>query len=1665
MKNVLSHSQNFIRGQLLVPDSSGLNLSTNYYDVSSFLVESQNYDWNRLLDCKTEFGILFFYTFPIFDFTVPSWTRRWICGIPGLHDYDYNYTPGINSFRRRYFNFSTFTPYIGVAGFQHRFYDKVVYNFKGIYPSLRLITAMATPRQSKTPRDVQIIYQTKGALATQAMQPGVMPIAVDRICVASILTEAAVHDHYASRESPRLSSATIQFSHGSAVFHVNAAPQTTGMTTGCAATDTYVGESYGESHILGVGTSEAHGLVPEIQATEVKNEGLDCLTQFRLDGRCSLFAVPNVDDLDWSTPVTPRVCNTASSTTISITHDGIYVFSAPVHEHPTISHVEFHLGAQRVKGLRNPLFCDQLFTLPDGSTMTKSLSRRSSSKLIYPTGNSSEIVIQLQYDGGLMPYISGCVGQIEPTAGKRVKRMVLSGETEMGSAVYKELRKRCMNGAQRADLDAQYDLKHELYREYFSSSFNLNGVSASKDDIWRDIHVKLGHASAHAVRNWQIMHDPGIARERLCPIDYNFAKDCSCGTATNPNRMRPARANFTVGSHFGHVIQIDTKHFLRKVDTAKCVSKPQYQHTVVAVDDWSSYAFCYHLVNRVDIGKPDGFVSNLWHRVKALGGTIEVIRLDLAPEQYSESEMGQILQDFKKRCAEHGIALEGGEKTNHNRCAKAERCIGSALTRTRAMLTHAQIPANLTIVFHAFAEAVRISNETPSRGILDDNGKEMSPALKALGKLPKSHGHKNVYFGDRCSVYFGEALLKKLGTAYANATPRSFDNCYCIGRCGDLSFNLPGSYKFFVTDTQESGVVNFFTLPAESRFVVKEHLTKPRECVPADLHAVARITEETYGAIYNKSIRKGISVYHNDGSSPMPDTVAFSNRTTNHTGLSAPVSSASQDTHVSTQGVNGSDETHAPATSDQNSTSPVATDTSASSSSASVPTPAPATTTKSTPTPVIAPRRSTRVNRGIPATRFTYEAPGTVANKLVLESTYSIMGLSRSDYSDLGDCEIGSESSHSMISNAEKSLRDLEADSHRSICLTEGSDLSCCFDDPINGDGGCVNDTATGAYIEALGVVDNDQPTLAQWWGGPMHTEWCLSWLSEFTQFFDYCSVEIVPRTSEMRVMKSTTRYVVKRNPDGTIAKLKSRICACGYSQIDGLNFNSDSIFSPVASATSFRVLMAIAAARRLPVYMADVKGAFHQSEGFDDTLDEPVFMEFPDLMSIKNEKTGQDYVLRLKSAVYGMKQASAAFYATHDKFLREIGFKPTDVDQCLYLYEDGKGEYIYILSFVDDCPFVCSSDKIRDWFVKVYTDRFDAVYEGQITKFLGMEITADPVKNIYTIKCERYIEKIVERAGRGKTQRDFPARKDLSLGLTPQPMSSAESILVSEYKIHSLVGSVNYAITMVRPDCDHVRMMIAKRVLTPDIAVIKAMDYLLDYMYTTKSIGLSYGSDDLEPVCIADASGARVEYNGGSPYASFVSMSGAAVWWKVGISTYVCGIPEAEAMATLEAADPNNKEWREDPVNDQNYTHLDPQSKEAPNVYSHKRTVEGGLEVRNTLAGLGIILKNPSPVLTDCEPWWKIVTNVKATSSGRRHFRIAFLGLKQKFTTLSDFVLGHVRGGADPYNPADINTKCGSNLDKFQFLRDFYMGGRKIRELNPRFKSTAPKAIHARLS
>ena len=97
---------------------------------------------------------------------------------------------------------------------------------------------------------------------------------------------------------------------------------------------------------------------------------------------------------------------------------------------------------------------------------------------------------------------------------------------------------------------------------------------------------------------------------------------------------------------------------------------------------------------------------------------------------------------------------------------------------------------------------------------------------------------------------------------------------------------------------------------------------------------------------------------------------------------------------------------------------------------------------------------------------------------------------------------------------------------------------------------------------------------------------------------------DLVVLPSGKKAIEYRSVYIVKLNPDGSLAHLKARLVAKDYSQVYNMDYQ-DTI-SPVVKLTSMWILLSLAATHHWLLYKLDVKNDFLN------VLDEEVYMEQP---------------------------------------------------------------------------------------------------------------------------------------------------------------------------------------------------------------------------------------------------------------------------------------------------------------------------------------------------------------------------------------------------------------------------------------------------------------------
>ena len=171
---------------------------------------------------------------------------------------------------------------------------------------------------------------------------------------------------------------------------------------------------------------------------------------------------------------------------------------------------------------------------------------------------------------------------------------------------------------------------------------------------------------------------------------------------------------------------------------------------------------------------------------------------------------------------------------------------------------------------------------------------------------------------------------------------------------------------------------------------------------------------------------------------------------------------------------------------------------------------------------------------------------------------------------------------------------------------------------------------------ELLLVSAEEPPTFAV---VDRDANWRRTMLEEMKAIEDNGTWELVDPPVGCRPIGLKWVYKVKRDEHGTIVKYKARLITRCFVQREGIDF--EEVFAPVARIESVRLLLAMAAAKDWRVHHLDVNSMF-----LNDELAERVFIKQALGFAVKG---AEHKVLRLRKALYGLRQAPRAWNAKLD--------------------------------------------------------------------------------------------------------------------------------------------------------------------------------------------------------------------------------------------------------------------------------------------------------------------------------------------------------------------------------------------------------------------------------
>ena len=320
-----------------------------------------------------------------------------------------------------------------------------------------------------------------------------------------------------------------------------------------------------------------------------------------------------------------------------------------------------------------------------------------------------------------------------------------------------------------------------------------------------------------------------------------------------------------------------------------------------------------------------------------------------------------------------------------------------------------------------------------------------------------------------------------------------------------------------------------------------------------------------------------------------------------------------------------------------------------------------------------------------------------------------------------------------------------------------------------------------------------------------------------------------------------------KRYPDGTLNKYKARLCAHGGMQQWGVSYWET--YSPVVNMLTVRLLLALCNIHGLESKSIDFILAFPQAD-----LDVDIWMELPLGIEVaESPEQSRAYVLKLKKSLYGLKQASLNWFEKLKQGLIDRGFKPSEIDPCLYLKEN-----MVLLTYVDDCIIISPSKENIDRLVRSMQqgpENFKLTDEGDVNKFLGVEITKLD-DHSFELSQPFLIDRIVTFLGLCKNEFETDANSSstpVAKGLLHRDLAGKPRKY--SWKYRTAVGMLSYLQNSTRPEISMATHQTARFSNSPMLSHEKSIMRIGRYLLDTRKRGIIYKPDVSKGLeCYVDA-------------------------------------------------------------------------------------------------------------------------------------------------------------------------------------------------------------------
>jgi hypothetical protein len=229
----------------------------------------------------------------------------------------------------------------------------------------------------------------------------------------------------------------------------------------------------------------------------------------------------------------------------------------------------------------------------------------------------------------------------------------------------------------------------------------------------------------------------------------------------------------------------------------------------------------------------------------------------------------------------------------------------------------------------------------------------------------------------------------------------------------------------------------------------------------------------------------------------------------------------------------------------------------------------------------------------------------------------------------------------------------------------------------------------------------------------------------------------------------------------------------------------------------------------------------------------------------------GRTHVLKLLKNLYGQKQAGRVWSQHLSQGLRKLGFKPSQIDECVYHRQN-----VLFIVYVDDGIFASPSNSA---ILQVITELQDIGFviedQGQITDYLGVNVEHLSDGRI-KLSQPHLIDDILRDVNLSKRS---PGKTTPAASTKILHRNSSSPAFDNQFNYRSVIGKLNFLEKCTCPDISYAVHQCARFSADPRKPHGEAIMHIAKYLQTRRNEGIILVPDpqkSLEVFADADFSG-----------------------------------------------------------------------------------------------------------------------------------------------------------------------------------------------------------------